>query len=93
MLPFYNTSMVLERTLNVTTNTLLAWHAPFAPGLPCMAVCTSSACAIKRLHYFVLLLNTASKCITNFKVPGSELVLYEDKCEPVDNFVSIRDHR
>lgn len=61
--------------MSLATNTLLAWHAPFTPGLACMTTRTSSARAIQRLYYFVLLLYVTSKGITNFNVLALELVL------------------
>ncbi|KAJ5985626.1 hypothetical protein N7499_008086 [Penicillium canescens] len=60
--------MILKRTLNVATNTLLTRYAAFAPSLACMATGTSSARTAQRLCYLVLFLNVASKRVTKIDV-------------------------
>ncbi|KAJ6091553.1 hypothetical protein N7467_003522 [Penicillium canescens] len=60
--------MILKRTLNVATNTLLTRHATFAPSLASMATRTSSARTIQRLCYLVLFLDMASKRVTKIDV-------------------------
>ena len=88
LLFFCNTSIyVLKRTVNIATNALPTWNAPFAPTLTCMATCTSSARAIERLCDFVLFLNMAPKSITNSTVLWSGLILSKGKCNYADTFV------
>jgi hypothetical protein len=88
LLFFCNTSIhILKRTVNITTNALPTWNAPFAPTLACMATCTSSTCAIERLYYFVLFLYMAPKSITNCTILWSGWILSKDKCDYADTFV------
>jgi hypothetical protein len=71
----FNTRVALERTLNVATNTLLAWYAPFAPSLTCMATYTSFRRALWRFSYLVLPLNMTSKGVTKINVLVLEMTL------------------
>jgi hypothetical protein len=40
----------------------------------------------------MLPLNMASKCITNFRILGLEMLRHKDKSKHIDTFVQIRDH-